>query len=162
MKAQNPYQLTLLCLLILFVLPTNAQVVICGDTTNPNYISFENHIELHKESYYAALMNCQKNRYTDQENILEWVMFFLGSIKSLTDKLQVKLESIQTKAIYLTDRHKKIIAFINKKKAAKFADLSAYLSNIKEPSIKKDLSYLVQFHLIKKVGQLKATYYTMP
>ncbi len=51
MKVQNPYQLTLLCLLILFVLPTNAQVVICGDNTNPNYISFEDTIIVSGTTY---------------------------------------------------------------------------------------------------------------
>lgn len=127
-----------------------------------NYISFENHIELHKETYYAALMNGQKTRNSDNENIEEWIMFFMGSLKSLTDKLQVKLSSIKQKSIYLTERHKKIIAFITKNKVVKFIDISNFNKKINPSSIKKDLSYLVKNGVVKKSGLLKATIYSMP
>lgn len=125
-----------------------------------NYISFENHIELHKETYYAALMNGQKNRNTPAENIEEWMMFFFGSLRSLTDKLHVKMQAIRSKAVYLTDRHKKIIAFVTKNKAVKFADIRKSLKSLKEASLKKDLSYLVTKNQIVKTGQLKATIYS--
>ena len=125
------------------------------------YISFENHIEHHKESYYSALMNGQKRRNSDAELIEEWVLFFVGSLNSLTDKLQVKYESLNRSEAYLSDRHKKIVAFIQKNKVVKFGDLSKRFKNINPSSIKKDLAYLSQIQAIKKLGVLKATEYCM-
>lgn len=126
-----------------------------------NYISFENHIELHKEIYYAALMSGQKNRNTPDENMEEWMMFFMSSLKSLTDKLQVKLEAIKHKVVYLTERHKKIIQLIAKNKVMKFADINKSFKNVNPASIKKDLSYLSQNQMIVKKGNLKATIYSI-
>ncbi len=52
------------------------------------YISFENHIEQHKKEYYETLMTGQKNRGTDNELIDKWLVFFLQSLKTLTEKLE--------------------------------------------------------------------------
>src|SRR5690606_10232664 len=41
------------------------------------YISFENHIEQNKKTYYEVLMNGQKNRGTTTERIDRWMIFFL-------------------------------------------------------------------------------------
>lgn len=51
MKTLNPYQLSLFGFLIIFVFNTNAQVVICGDTTNANYISFDDTIIVNNYTY---------------------------------------------------------------------------------------------------------------
>ena len=123
------------------------------------YISFENHIEHHKEAYYSALMNGQKHRNSAAELIEEWVLFFVGCLNSLTDKLQVKYEALNKKTHYLSDRHKKIIAFIQKNKMVKFGDVSKGFKNINPSSIKKDLAYLSQIQAINKRGVLKATEY---
>lgn len=126
------------------------------------YISFENHIELHKEVYYAALMNGQKNRNTDNESMQEWMMFFLKSLRTLADKLQLKLDNFKPKVVYLSERHKKMIAFVAKNKAVKMTDISKHFDKIKESSLKKDVRYLVINNCISKIGELKATVYVMP
>jgi len=41
------------------------------------YISFEHIIEQRKKEYYQNLMECQKYRYSSEENIGKWVIFFL-------------------------------------------------------------------------------------
>lgn len=126
------------------------------------YISFENHIELHKEAYYSALMNGQKNRYSEEENIEEWMMFFTGSMVSLVDKLQTKLDAIHSKsAVYLNDRHKKVISILKKNKLMKFSDFEKQLKSTNSATLKKDLAYLALHKLIKKQGQLKATLYSI-
>ncbi len=57
-----------------------------NDYTFIQYISFESHIEQNKKTYYEALMNGQKNRGTDLERIGLWLIFFLESLKVLTEK----------------------------------------------------------------------------
>ncbi|MBK9558009.1 MAG: hypothetical protein IPO47_19800 [Bacteroidetes bacterium] len=51
MRTVYPYQLALFCFLAAIVSNTNAQVVICGDTTNENYISFEDTILISNYTY---------------------------------------------------------------------------------------------------------------
>ena len=41
------------------------------------YVSFENLIEKTKKEYYQALMEGQKDRYDEKENISYWVLYFL-------------------------------------------------------------------------------------
>ena len=54
------------------------------------YVSFEHIIENKKKKYYKALMSGQQNRYSDKENIYEWILFFLTSIEELISKLEIK------------------------------------------------------------------------
>ncbi len=51
MRTLYPYQLALFCFLAAIVSNINAQVVICGDTTNENYISFEDTILISNYTY---------------------------------------------------------------------------------------------------------------
>lgn len=51
MRTLYPYQLAVFGFLIAFVSNTNAQVVICGDTTNENYISFDDTILISNYTY---------------------------------------------------------------------------------------------------------------
>lgn len=51
MKTQNSTQLALFVFINFFVLQMDAQSVICGDTTNPNYISFEDTIIVSGNTY---------------------------------------------------------------------------------------------------------------
>jgi len=47
------------------------------------YVSFENIIEIKKKEYYKALMEGQKDRYSDKELINTWTVFFLECIQNL-------------------------------------------------------------------------------
>lgn len=51
MKTPYPYLLAVFGFLVTFVSNTNAQVVICGDTTNENYISFDDTILISNYTY---------------------------------------------------------------------------------------------------------------
>jgi len=124
------------------------------------YISFEHIIENRKEEYYAALMECQKNRYTNKEKIDKWVTFFLNSLKILTVKLNLKITNKNSTPVYLNDRQKSIKTFISKNYPCKISDVSKNLSEISINTIKKDLQYLVKNKIIKKIGERKSTIYT--
>ena len=57
------------------------------------YISFEHIIENRKERYYAALMECQRKRNTEEERIDTWMLFFLNALKMVTVKLSLKMSN---------------------------------------------------------------------
>lgn len=57
------------------------------------YISFEHIIENRKERYYAALMECQRQRNTEEERIDTWMLFFLNALKMVTVKLSLKMNN---------------------------------------------------------------------
>jgi len=46
-------------------------------------LSFENLIEKTRKEYYQALMEGQKNRNTENENISKWVLYFLDKLNIL-------------------------------------------------------------------------------
>ena len=57
------------------------------------YISFEHIIENRKERYYAALMECQRKRNTEEERVDTWMLFFLNALKMVTVKLSLKMNN---------------------------------------------------------------------
>ena len=57
------------------------------------YISFEHIIENRKERYYAALMECQRKRNTEEERVDTWMLFFLNALKQVTIKLDLKMKN---------------------------------------------------------------------
>jgi len=57
------------------------------------YISFEHIIENRKERYYAALMECQRKRNTEEERIDTWMLFFLNALKQVTVRLDLKMKN---------------------------------------------------------------------
>ena len=123
------------------------------------YISFEHLIENKKEQYYAALIECQKNRNTKDEQLDKWMLFFLNSLKLLTIKLNIKLSSTERRQIYLNERQQKIKAYILENQPCKIGDINRYFSEISINTLKKDLQYLVKNKIINKQGERKATIY---
>ncbi|MDX2196018.1 MAG: Fic family protein [Cytophagales bacterium] len=123
------------------------------------YISFENHIESHKDSYYNALMNGQKNRNTPHERIDEWLLFFTESLVILTEKLNVKLAALKPNGTYITERQKRIIAVMQKQGMSKMVDIATAMKKVHIASLKKDMAYLVKHGKVLKYGELKASVY---
>jgi Fic family protein len=125
------------------------------------YISFENHIEQNKKAYYAALMSGQRNRNTDEECIDKWVLFFLESLKTLSEKLEQKYDVFKSKGGYLNERQKQIQEFIAKNQPAKVGDLSLQLPDIQVSTLKKDLQYLRDEQILIMLGKGKGSVYVM-
>ena len=125
------------------------------------YISFENHIENHKKMYYDALMTAQRKRITQEDIIDKWLLFFLESLKTLTEKLDKKYDVFKQKGGYLNERQKTLKDFIIKQRTVKIADLSVAFPNISPNTLKKDLQYLKAEQIITTVGQGKGTVYVI-
>jgi Fic family protein len=125
------------------------------------YISFENHIERHKKDYYKALMSGQRNRNTKKERIDRWLIFFLESLKSLTEKLEQKYSVFKSKGGYLNERQKQIKDFMTKHQPLKVGDLSAHFPEIPTATLKKDLKYLREEQVVQMIGSGKGSFYIL-
>jgi Fic family protein len=125
------------------------------------YVSFENLIEQKKKAYYEALMDGQKDRYSDSERINAWVMFFLDSIYTLIQRLEQKYDIFKTKGGYLNDRQKRIREFIEKNQPIKLNDLVQAMSEITIHTLKKDLQYMKIEQIIVSIGKNRGTIYSI-
>jgi len=125
------------------------------------YISFENHIEKNKKMYYEALMTAQRKRITQEDIIDKWLLFFLESLKALTEKLDKKYDVFKQKGGYLNERQKKLKEFIVKQRTVKISDLSVAFPDISQNTLKKDLQYLKTEQTITTIGQGKGTVYVI-
>lgn len=123
------------------------------------YASMEIEIEKRKKDYYKALMNGQKNRGTDKELINDWMLFFLGTLETTITKLEDRYERIKDKKSYLNKRQKEIKEFIEINEPVKISDVKAAFTNYTNYTIKKDMKYLVDEGVIKKMGKARATIY---
>jgi len=123
------------------------------------YASVEYEIEKQKKEYYKALMAGQKNRYNKKEKIDKWIMFFLNTLKKTIQKLEQNYQEIKDKKSYLNQRQTKAINFIKENEPIKIGDLTNSLKNFTSYILKKDIKYLVDEGLIKKVGKGRATTY---
>jgi Fic family protein len=123
------------------------------------YVSFENLIEQKKKLYYEALMDGQKNRYSDAEQIGMWILFFLSSLETLIQRLDQKYDLFKTKGGYLNERQKLIKEIIEKKQPVKLGDLANAMPDISINTLKKDLLYLKTEQIINSVGKNRGAIY---
>lgn len=125
------------------------------------YNSFESHIEQMKKSYYDTLMEGYKNRVTDNDVIDSWILFFLYSIESLIQKLELKNEGFKSSGGYLNERQKRIVEYISQKQPIKLSDLARVINGVSINTLKKDLQYLKTEQIINSIGKNKGTIYSL-
>ena len=125
------------------------------------YISFETHIEQNKKTYYEVLMNGQKNRGTTKERIDLWLIFFLESLKTLTEKLEQKYDIFKSKGGYLNDRQTLIKDFVTNNQPIKVSDLAKQFPEIGLSTLKKDLQYLREEQVLTMIGKGKGSIYIL-
>lgn len=123
------------------------------------YVSFENQIEKEKQRYYQVLMDGQKHRYSENEIIDKWMVFFLECLETLIRKLEEKYSRYKSKGPYLNGRQRIIIDFIQKNEPVKTSDVAEFMKQESIHTIKKDMLYLHREGVIEKVGDGKATIY---
>ena len=92
---------------------------------------------------------------------LEWLLFFLESLKTLTEKLDKKYDVFKQKGGYLNERQKMLKEFIVEQRTVKISDLSVAFPNVSPNTLKKDLQYLRDEQIISTVGQGKGTIYVI-
>ena len=123
------------------------------------YVSFENLIEKTKKEYYQALMEGQKNRNKDNENISKWTLYFLDKLNVLTQRLDAKYDVFKSKGGYLNERQKLIKDYLTKNQPLKISDISKKFKKININTIKKDIQYMKKEQIIQSVGKGKGTVY---
>ena len=123
------------------------------------YVSFENLIEKTKKEYYQSLMEGQKNRNKENENISKWILYFLDKLHMLTQMLDAKYDVFKSKGGYLNERQKEIKTYITKNQPLKISDIAKRFENININTIKKDLQYMKKEQTIKSIGKGKGTVY---
>ena len=121
------------------------------------YISFEHEIENRKREYYNSLRSCQAQR--PNENISEWIEFFLSSLINLQTKLNKKLE-VKNSSTKLAQREKSIYLYIMSNPGSKSGEISKKL-NIPNPTTKRILTQMVRDELIEKYGKGAGTNYSI-
>ncbi len=123
------------------------------------YASMEIEIEKRKKEYYKALMSGQKDRGTEEEKINQWTLFFLETLEATIKKLETRYTKIKDKKSYLNDRQKLLLKFIKENEPVKISDVTASLKDFTPYTLKKDMRYLSDEGLVKKMGKAKATIY---
>lgn len=121
------------------------------------YVSFEHEIESRKTEYYRVLRNCQAQR--PNEDVTDWIRFFLNALGNIQLKLKVKLESkgVENK---LSPREKSILTFIENNPGCKSGEIANKLG-IPNPTVKRILPELLRKNLIEKLGTGPGTNYSM-
>ncbi len=123
------------------------------------YASMEIEIEKRKKVYYKALMNGQKDRGTEAEVINDWILFFLETLEAAIRKLEDRYAAIKNKKSYLNDRQKELLQFIRDHEPVKMSDATSFLRDYTAYTLKKDMRYLTEEGIIKKLGKARATIY---
>lgn len=124
------------------------------------YLSFENSIEQNKLDFFNALKDGQINRYSYEEKINKWLLFFLTSIQTATIKLENSIENPVDKIIYLNVRQKNLKNHIRKNQPVKLADLAARMQDVSINTMKKDLQQLKAKGIISSSGKNRGTVYS--
>ena len=121
------------------------------------YVSLEHEIENRKKDYYRTLRSCQAQR--PNEDITEWINFFLESLVNVQQKLEDKLKVSGIES-QLSPREKSIYTYIGNHPGCKSGEIASNL-NIPNPTVKRILSEMVAKNLIETYGKGAGTNYTI-
>lgn len=113
------------------------------------YVSFEHEIESRKKDYYISLRTCQAQR--PNEDITEWIEFFLESLLNVQSKLEKKLD-VSEQQVNLSTKEKMVYSYIINYPGCKSSEMVAGL-NITKPTVKRILSDLIDKELIVRYGR---------
>jgi Fic family protein len=122
------------------------------------YVSFEHEIENRKKDYYISLRSCQAQR--PNEDITDWIEFFLESLVNVQFKLEQKL-AISEQQTNLSGKEKMVYTYIFNHADCKSGDIVSEL-NISKPTVKRILSELIDKQMIIKKGRGAGITYTVP
>lgn len=119
------------------------------------YVSFEHEIERNKKKYYQSLRSCQARR--PNEEITEWIVFFLESLINVQTKLQKKLD-VTNQENSLSPKEKLIYSYISDHSHCKSGEIAIGLK-IPQPTVKRILKGLLLKNLVVKDGKGAGTSY---
>jgi len=130
---------------------TNLLLLQAGYTYVP-YVSMEEIIEERKTDYYLALRRTQKHHKTKNEDITEWVKFFLEVLVEQADRARKLMELEQPEKL-LSEKQAQIYKLFTKGNELGVKEIDEVLKgNIPQVTIKQALNRLVEFKLIERLG----------
>ncbi|MEI6598493.1 MAG: Fic family protein [bacterium] len=135
---------------------TNLLLLQSGYEYTP-YVSLEEIIEKRKDDYYDALRQTQKYHKTEEENINQWLSFFLDTLLAQAKKAKELVENDDPTKL-LSGRQSEIYT-IFQTESLSVMDIKSNLQHIPEITIKQSLARLVSLKLIERIGLGSATRY---
>jgi len=119
------------------------------------YVGFEHEIESRKNEYYIVLQNCQNQR--PNENITDWIIFFLNIIRNVQSRLIRPLEQ-KGDGLSVTHREQSILSIIQNNQGIQSPEIAKQIG-ISIPSVRRSLIVMQTKGLIKKYGSGSSTTY---
>ncbi|OGH88066.1 MAG: hypothetical protein A3J93_02190 [Candidatus Magasanikbacteria bacterium RIFOXYC2_FULL_42_28] len=114
------------------------------------YVSHEKLVEDNKPDYYVALRRSQKTIGTGNENIADWLNFFLDMILKQSE-VAVELLSKENIEKILSEKQLIVWRYIEKMKEASTGDIVKNTKIIR-PTVKQTLDVLLRLKKIERVG----------
>lgn len=121
------------------------------------YSSLERIIEQNKERYYLALRRTQQTIYTDNSTIMEWLLFFLQSLRQQVAALEGKIQ-IEEKLTELAPLSRDLIQIVRERGRLTVRD-AVTLTAANRNTIKLHLRNLVARGMLRQEGRGKGTWY---
>lgn len=121
------------------------------------YVSLEHEIEHQKNEYYRILRSCQANR--PNEDVTEWVLFFLNCLKTVHVSLMQKLQTHGAEQ-QLSRRERAILLLIGNHPGIRSGEINSKLG-LNISSTKRALNDLVEKKMIEKEGVGRGTSYNI-
>jgi Fic family protein len=121
------------------------------------YVSLEEIIEERKDAYYTSLRKTQKHHKTENENISEWLTFFLDTLLMQAQKAREIMENDDPTKL-LSGRQIEIYTLFGTEPLSVLF-IKGKLPHIPDITIKQVLSRLVSLKLIERIGLGRGTQY---
>jgi len=126
------------------------------------YLPLDHFFEKKLNQYRQLLFDGQKERFHNQEIISDWVLFFMNTLLDAVAYLEDHYEEETVDDnIYLNDRQKEVVQYIKQHQPVKISDIARAMPECSKNTLKKDLQFLQEEHLIKKLGERKGTVYVV-
>ncbi|MEK7211890.1 MAG: Fic family protein, partial [Patescibacteria group bacterium] len=121
------------------------------------YVSHEKLVEENKPDYYIALRRSQKSMGVKNENIIDWLDFFL-SIVLKQSQIAVELLSKENIEKILSEKQLMVWRYIEKIKETSTGNI-AENTKISRPTVKQALEVLLKLKKIERIGLGRTTRY---
>ena len=121
------------------------------------YSSLERIVESNKEHYYLALRRTQQTIYTDNSTIMEWLAFFLRSLRSQVATLEQKIRD-EEKLTELAPLSKDLLQLVGHRGRLTIRD-AVTLTGANRNTIKLHVRKLVSRGMLRQEGRGKGTWY---
>lgn len=133
--------------------------------------ALEEYFDKHADEYYGALMEVsnQSPRLEDRD-LTPWLTAFtkamsieLTRVKERIRELSVdiKMKEKMGKQVALSERQMKLVEYLNANGQINMADARSVLAMVSEDTILRDLKYLMEKSVVKKMGSTKAAKYVL-